>query len=343
MQATDTRSDLPATFEHLYENVTVSKRSRLITIAALLAICIGLLFVPTLGGYYVRIANLILIYILLGLGLNIVVGYAGLLDLGFVAFYAVGAYTYGLLAGPQFGLHFPILVILVIAACLGATTGALLGIPVLRLRGDYLAIVTLGFGEIIRVLMNNLDGITNGPRGLSNLDKLSLFGVQMSSPQSIYWLLLVVVILAMIFVYRLERSILGRAWMAIREDQDAAVGIGIDKTRVKLIAFSSSAAIGAIAGVLFSGSQRFISPESFSLQESIFIVLVVVIGGIGNIVGVVAGAVALIVLPELLREYAEYRMLIFGLLLVVLIIVRPGGIVPAQLTVRSIIRRVTNK
>ena len=308
---------------------------------ALLAIAaVGLAYVSGLPNYYLRIADFVLIYILLGIGLNIVIGYAGLLDLGFVAFYAVGAYTYALLASPQLGLHLPFLVILPIAALCGAIAGILLGIPVLRLRGDYLAIVTLGFGEIIRVLINNADNVTNGPQGLIGLDRPTLFGWSVSTPQDFYWLLLGLVAVIGWVVYRMEKSLLGKAWFAIREDQDAAEGVGIGKTSVKLIAFASSAVIGAIAGVIFSGMQRFVSPESFSLNESVLVVLIIVIGGIGNIVGVVVGALVLIVLPEVLRGYAEYRMLLMGVAMMLLIVLRPRGLVPEYLTPGYLLRRL---
>jgi branched-chain amino acid transport system permease protein len=282
---------------------------------------------PFLPNYYIRVVNSLLIYILLGIGLNIVIGYAGLLDLGFVAFYAVGAYTYALLASNQLGLHVPLLLILPIAAAIGALTGILLGIPVLRLRGDYLAIVTLGFGEIIRILMNNLDWLTNGPKGIPALDKASVLGMPVAKPGQIFWLLVIVCTLAAVAAWRLEKSILGKAWEAIREDQDAAAGVGVNTTNAKLAAFATSATIGSIAGVIFAASQRFVSPESFTLQESILIVLLIVIGGIGNILGIIVGATILLLLPEVLREFAEWRILFLGLLMVVLIIVRPGGIV----------------
>ncbi|WP_119389665.1 branched-chain amino acid ABC transporter permease [Taklimakanibacter lacteus] len=286
---------------------------------------------PFLPNYYIRVANSLLIYILLGIGLNIVVGYAGLLDLGFVAFYAVGAYTYALLASNQLGIHLPLLAILPIAAVIGAATGILLGLPVLRLRGDYLAIVTLGFGEIIRIVINNMDWLTNGPKGIPALDRADMLGISVARPSEIFWLLLVTCILAGLAVWRLQKSILGKAWAAIREDQDAAAGVGVNTTNAKLAAFAISATIGSIAGVIFAASQRFVSPESFSLQESILIVLLIVIGGIGNILGIIAGAAILILLPEVLREFAEWRILFLGLLMVVLIIIRPGGIVPRSL------------
>ncbi len=316
---------------------------RLLSLLILLAAVALIVVTPYLPNYYVRVANGLLIYILLGIGLNIVIGYAGLLDLGFVAFYAVGAYTYALLASPQLGLHLPFLLIVVIAACVGAITGILLGLPVLKLRGDYLAIVTLGFGEIIRILMNNLDWLTGGPKGIARLDKASIAGVDIAKPTEIYWLLIVVVLAVATFVWRMEKSILGKAWAAIREDQDAARGIGINTTNAKLAAFATSATIGSIAGVIFAASQRFVSPDSFALQESVLIVLMIVVGGIGNILGIVVGAAILILLPEVLREFAEWRILFLGLLMIVLIIVRPAGIVPRTFGPEKLIRGLFGK
>ncbi|MDP9587910.1 branched-chain amino acid ABC transporter permease [Shinella sumterensis] len=317
--------------------------SRLVAVLVLAAIVALAAATPFLPNYHIRVVNSLLIYILLGIGLNIVIGYTGLLDLGFVAFYAVGAYTYALLASPQLDLHLPFLLIVGIAAVLGMITGILLGIPVLKLRGDYLAIVTLGFGEIIRIVINNVDWLTGGPKGIARLDKASILGVEIARPVEIYWLLLVTVFLVGLFVWRLERSILGKAWAAIREDQDAARGIGINTTNAKLAAFATSATIGAIAGTIFAASQRFVSPESFTLQESVLIVLMIVIGGIGNILGIVAGAAILILLPEVLREFAEWRILFLGILMVVLIIVRPAGIVPRTFGPEKLIRGLFGK
>ncbi len=316
---------------------------RLVAFLVLAAIAALVVATPFLSNYHIRVVNSLLIYILLGIGLNIVIGYTGLLDLGFVAFYAVGAYTYALLASPQLDLHLPFLFIVGVAAVLGMITGILLGIPVLKLRGDYLAIVTLGFGEIIRIVVNNVDWLTGGPKGIARLDKASIFGVEIARPIEIYWLLLVTVFVVGLFVWRLERSILGKAWAAIREDQDAARGIGINTTNAKLAAFSTSATIGAVAGTIFAASQRFVSPESFTLQESVLIVLMIVIGGIGNILGIVAGAAILILLPELLREFAEWRILFLGILMVVLIIVRPAGIVPRSFGPEKLIRGLFGK
>ena len=316
---------------------------RLVAFLVLAALAALVAATPFLSNYHIRVVNSLLIYILLGIGLNIVIGYTGLLDLGFVAFYAVGAYTYALLASPQLDLHLPFLFIVGVAAVLGMITGILLGIPVLKLRGDYLAIVTLGFGEIIRIVVNNVDWLTGGPKGIARLDKASILGVEIARPIEIYWLLLVTVFVVGLFVWRLERSILGKAWAAIREDQDAARGIGINTTNAKLAAFATSATIGAVAGTIFAASQRFVSPESFTLQESVLIVLMIVIGGIGNILGVVAGAAILILLPELLREFEEWRILFLGILMVVLIIVRPAGIVPRSFGPEKLIRGLFGK
>jgi branched-chain amino acid transport system permease protein len=314
--------------------------TRIAALAVLAAALVAVIVLPTQSGTYVRIADSVLIYIILGLGLNIVVGYAGLLDLGYVAFYAVGAYTYALLASPQFDLHLPFLVILPIAVCIGALAGVLLGIPVLRLRGDYLAIVTLGFGEIVRVLINNLDDVTNGPRGLARLDRIDIAGFTFSTPLHYFWLLLAAALVTVTVVYRLKYSLLGKAWSAVREDQDAARGVGIDTTRAKLVAFAVSASIASAAGVFFAGFQRFVSPESFTLNESVLIVLLIVIGGVGNILGVITGALVLILLPEVLRDFAEYRMLILGLVMAAVIIVRPGGIVPRGFDLDTLVKAV---
>jgi branched-chain amino acid transport system permease protein len=306
----------------------VRTRRRVAGILAIAAVLVLLALVPQAALYYVRLADDVLIYVLLAMGLNLVIGYAGLLDLGFVAFYAVGAYTYALLASPQFGIHLPFLVILPIGALLAACFGILLGIPVLPLRGDYLAIVTLGFGEIIRILLNNMNVVTGGPQGVMMIDTPRLLGFPITSPRGFYWLLMGLCFLVGTLVLRLEESVLGKAWAAIREDQDAARGIGIDTVRVKLAAFAISASIAGVAGVIFASFQRYVSPESFAFNESILIVLIIVIGGVGNILGVITGAVALIVLPELLRGVAQYRMMAFGFTLATLIILRPQGLVP---------------
>ncbi len=318
----------------------VTARERIIGSVLLLAALAACASVAFASGHYARVANSVLIYVMLGVGLNIMIGYVGLLDLGFVGFYAVGAYTCALLASPQLGLHLPFLLILPAAIVLGALAGVLLGIPVLRLRGDYLAIVTLGFGEIIRIILNNLDSLTNGPQGISQIDHASLFGWSPNTPQAFFWLLLGITLLVIYVVYRLEHSILGKAWAAIREDQDAARSIGINTTSVKLWAFAISAAIGSLTGVLFATSQRYVSPDSFSLNESVLIVLMIVIGGVGNVLGVIVGTLILVLLPEVLRGFAEYRMLLLGLFMVVLVILRPQGLVSRRYGIDRLLKSV---
>jgi branched-chain amino acid transport system permease protein len=316
-------------------------QGRVRAIAVVAALLAGLVyFVPGLPTYYVRVIDTVLIYLLLATGLNMVVGYAGLLDLGFVAFYAIGAYSYALLASGQFGIHLPFALILFIGGGLAGIAGVLLGVPVLRLRGDYLAIVTLGFGEIIRLLMNNLVSVTNGPQGISRIDQPFLFGFALRTPRDFFFLLLPLAILGLTLAWRLECSILGLGWAAIREDQDAARGIGINTTLVKLLAFGLSATLGGFAGVIFAGFQRFVDPVSFSFWESLTIVLIIVIGGVGNLVGVVVGAAVMIIVPELLREYSEYRMLLYGCALVAMILVRPGGIVERRYNPAWIIQKL---
>lgn len=294
-----------------------------------------------LPAYPLRILNFVLLYAILGMGLNIVVGYAGLLDLGYIAFYAIGAYTYALLASPQFDLHLPFPLLLVIGAALAGLAGLLLGIPVLRLRGDYLAIVTLGFGEIIRVLMNNLDHITNGPQGIARIDEAILFGWRLSTPVDYLYLLVGLTVLTFLFVWRLQESAFGTALAAVREDQDAARGCGIDTTGVKLVAFATSAMIGGVAGVVFASMQRFVSPESFTFWESLSIVLVVVVGGLGNPFGVILGAGLLVVMPELLRAYADYRQLLYGIALVLIILARPMGLIRREYGPSWLARKLT--
>ena len=335
---------------------------------------LGLLILPIIaqqfGNAWVRIIDIALLYVLLALGLNIVVGYAGLLDLGYVAFYAVGAYMFGLLASShlwdQFpaiaamfpnGLHTPLWIVIPAAALLAGLAGVLLGAPTLRLRGDYLAIVTLGFGEIIRVFLNNLDhpvNITNGPKGIGPIDSMHIFGFEMGKRHELfgldippvvnyYFLFLALVLISVVICYRLERSRIGRAWMAIREDEIAAKAMGINTRNMKLLAFGMGATFGGVAGVMFAGYQSFITPEAFSLQESIMIVAMVVLGGIGHIPGVIVGAVLLAALPEVLRYVAGplqaatdgrldasiLRQLLIATAMIVIMLLRPRGLWPS--------------
>jgi branched-chain amino acid transport system permease protein len=311
-----------------------------------------------LGNSWVRVLDFALLYVMLALGLNIVVGFAGLLDLGYIAFYAVGAYLYALLASPHFGLHWPVWAILPLGALVAGVFGVLLGAPTLRLRGDYLAIVTLGFGEIVRIFMNNLNApvnITNGPQGISQIDPVRIAGVPLSKPLEIlgltlpsvylyYYLFLALTLLVVFVSIRLEDSRIGRAWVAIREDEIAAKACGIDTRNVKLLAFAMGATFGGVAGGLFAGFQEFVSPESFGLMESIMVLCMVVLGGMGHIPGVILGGLLLAILPEALRHGAvpmqqaafgrvlldpeSLRMLLFGLALIAVMLYRPAGLWP---------------
>jgi branched-chain amino acid transport system permease protein len=343
-------------------------------IIAFFLAALGLLILPILlqsfGNAWVRIADMALLYVLLALGLNIVVGYAGLLDLGYVAFFAIGAYMFGLLNSPHLtdsfpaiaalfpnGLHSPMWVTLPLAAGLAGVFGILLGAPTLRLRGDYLAIVTLGFGEIIRVFLNNLDNpvnITNGPKGISQIDPLSFFGLNLGKKITVmgfefasvslyYYLFLAMVIISVVISHRLQLSRIGRAWMAIREDEIAAKAMGINTRNMKLLAFGMGATFGGVSGAMFASFQGFISPESFSLMESVMIVAMVVLGGVGHLPGVILGAVLLSALPEVLRYVAGplqamtggrldasiLRQLLIALAMISVMLTRPRGLWPS--------------
>ena len=348
--------------------MTDNKTSRYFLIG--LALLVLPLILQLFGNAWVRIADVALLYVLLALGLNIVVGYAGLLDLGYVAFFAVGAYMYALLASPHLldtfpalavyfpnGLHMPLWVIVPLGAALAGLFGMLLGAPTLKLRGDYLAIVTLGFGEIIRVFMNNLDhpvNITNGPKGIDMIDSITIFGWSLSKKLNIggfeiasvtlyYYLFLSLVLLSVLISHRLELSRIGRAWMAIREDEIAAKAMGLNTRNLKLLAFGMGATFGGVSGAMFAGFQGFVSPESFSLMESVMIVAMVVLGGLGHLPGVILGAVLLAALPEVLRyvagplqamtdgrlDAAILRQLLIALAMIVVMLLRPRGLWPS--------------
>nr|WP_314546156.1 ABC transporter ATP-binding protein [uncultured Massilia sp.] len=365
------------------------------SMALVLAVMLVFPFVASqFGNSWVRIIDIALLYIMLALGLNIVVGFAGLLDLGYIAFFAVGAYMTGLLASPQFatllesvinfhpelqdaivatfgeevrtnGIHLSVWAIVPLGALVAALFGLLLGAPTLKLRGDYLAIVTLGFGEIIRIFMNSLDGpinVTNGPQGINLIDPIRVFGVSLAgeagsratvfvggygipSVNAYYFLFLLLCIATIFITSRLQHSRLGRAWVAIREDEIAAKAMGINTRNVKLLAFSMGASFGGVAGAMFAALQGFISPESFALEESISVLAMVVLGGIGHIPGVVLGGVLLAALPEVLRhvvapaqqavfgkvliEAEVLRQLLYGLALVLIMLYRPAGLWPS--------------
>ena len=310
----------------------------------LLAIAIVMPFTPFADQKTMDLGVLILTYVMLGWGLNIVVGLAGLLDLGYVAFYAVGAYAYALLA-TQHGLSF--WVVLPLAGMFAATFGVLLGFPVLRLRGDYLAIVTLGFGEIIRLVLLNWTDFTNGPAGIGSIPGPTLFGAVFAETAPaggrtvsellgipfhgihrlifLYYLILVLALVTNLFTQRMRRLPVGRAWEALREDETACKALGINPTNTKLTAFAIGAMFAGFAGSFFAAKQRFISPESFTFIESAIILAIVVLGGMGSQVGVVLAAVLLIGLPEWFRELGNYRMLAFGLAMVLIMVFKPRG------------------
>jgi branched-chain amino acid transport system permease protein len=357
----------------MLEAIARLKRHPAAPAAGLAMVALALLVLPfalaAAGTTWVRITNFAILYALLALGLNIVVGFAGLLDLGYIAFYAVGAYVYALLASPHFGVHWPFWAILPIGAGVAALFGVLIGAPTLKLRGDYLAIVTLGFGEIVRIFLNNLSqpvNITNGPLGIARIDAIrldgidfsktdSLLGLDLSGPIKYYYLLLLLLIAVIFICLRLQNSRIGRAWEAIREDEIAARSMGIDTTRLKLLAFAMGATFGGVAGGMFSAIQGFVSPESFVLVESIMVVSMVVLGGMGNVWGVILGALLLSFVPEFLRFTVEpmqrqlfgrmiiepevIRMLIFGFALVLVMALRPGGLWPSAVRKRELAAR----
>lgn len=303
-------------------------QERKVYVPALIGIGVFTLIFPFIFSFYqVSIMVTALTYVMLGLGLNIVVGLAGLLDLGYVAFYAVGAYSYALL-NVHFGVGF--WMALPIGAGLGALFGIILGYPVLRLRGDYLAIVTLGFGEIIRLILENWNDFSFGPSGIANIPRPGFFGIKLSLNAAtiyIYFIMIALTLFTIFVVNRLQNSRIGRAWIALREDEIASQAMGIDKTRTKLTAFALGATWAGMAGVVFAAKTTFINPASFTIWESIMILCVVVLGGMGSVVGVILGALVLILLPEYLRAVSEYRMLVFGAALVLMMVFRPGGII----------------
>jgi branched-chain amino acid transport system permease protein len=305
-------------------------------IGALLAVaCLYPLFT---GRYAQDVATNVLIYICLGLGLNVVVGLAGMLDLGYIAFYGVGAYTYALL-----NLHYSMSfwVCLPIAAALACIAGCIIGYPTLRMRGDYLAIVTLGFGEIVRIILNNWMTLTNGPNGLLGVKPPSIYIPNFEAGFSfelfyikklhyLYYIALLLAVVTIIAVRRLNYSRIGRAWESIREDETAAELMGVNTFLLKLLAYAMGALFAGLAGAFFCARMRFVSPESFTFLESAMVLSMVVLGGMGSIPGIMLGAAALIVLPEVFREFETYRMLAFGLAMVVMMLFRPAGLIPAK-------------
>lgn len=325
------RSQSLAVLQNILENISHNLKGLSGKVDSRLVIGIlGLILIMLplgLNRYAIDIAIIAGIYIILALGLNIVVGLAGLLALGYIAFYAVGAYTFALLST---WYHLSFWTALPIGGLLAAIFGLLLGAPTLRLRGDYLAIVTLGFGEIIRIVLNNWDKVTGGPNGVMGIGRPEIFGYRFNTPVAFYYLILTMAVFTALVVKRLNESRIGRAWVAIREDEVAAEAMGIDTTKMKLLAFSLGASIAGIAGTFYAAKMSFVSPESFTFLESIIILCMVVIGGIGSIPGVVLGAVVLIVLPESLRQFQDYRMLVFGAAMVIVMVFRPQGLLGGQ-------------
>lgn len=309
------------------------------------AIIVLVLVLPWMVDNYAKdVAINVMIYIALGLGLNIVIGLAGLLDLGYIAFYAVGAYTYALL-NTNFGI--PFWIALPIGCVISAMAGAFIGYPTLKMRGDYLAIVTLGFGEIIRIVLNNWDSVTQGPNGILGISPPGIFlptvsaggfefaHVYLKNLTWLYYLILAIAVITMVAVYRLNHSRVGRAWLAIREDETAAELTGIHTTRMKLFAYVLGAIFAGFAGAFFAAKVRYVNPSSFIFLESALVLSIVVLGGMGSIPGIIVGALAIIVLPEVFRELQLYRMAAFGGAMTLMMVFRPEGLWPAR---RKIIR-----
>ncbi len=283
--------------------------------------------------YVIGVMARICLYSLLALGLNVVVGFAGLLDIGYVAFFGIGSYVYAFLASPHFGIHMPFIPVMAIVTIAAAVSGILIGAPTLRLRGDYLAIVTLGFGEITYICLVNLDrpiNITGGPSGLISIDPPSFFGYVIERNIQYYYLFLTTLAAVLFISIRLRDSRIGWAWQAIREDELAAAAMGVNTTVAKLQAFAIGATFAGFAGGLLASWQRSVFPDNFLFQESINILVMVILGGMGNVYGVILGAAIVVGLPEIFRDLALYRLLAFGFLLMVLMIVRPQGLLPAR-------------
>jgi branched-chain amino acid transport system permease protein len=313
----------------LVQDVVQYEHSRLI--AQGVGVLVLLLAPLVLGQYWNYTLGTVGIYVILGLGLNIVVGMAGLLNLGYAAFFAIGSYTVAILTAPQYGIEWSFWVALPIGIALAGLTGVLLSLPVLRMRGDYLAIVTLGFGEIIRILAKSdaLTEFSGGPRGIRAVGGPALFGISVASGRNFVYLIMLAIVLAIVVTRRLQNSRLGRAWMAMREDEDVAQAMGIYTLKYKVLAFTLGAAFAGLGGVIFASRNKFTGPEDFTLLVSVNVLSLVIIGGMGSIPGIVLGALVLKGLPEVLRQLEDYRILAFGALLVVMMIVRPEGLWPA--------------
>jgi branched-chain amino acid transport system permease protein len=291
-----------------------------------------LLALPHIVGLFLsEVLTIVGLFVLMGLGLNIVVGFAGLLDLGYVAFFAIGAYTMGVLTSPELGFfHLSFWQALPVAIVAAVLFGVILGVPVLKMRGDYLAIVTLGFGEIIRILVLSdfLRPWLGGAQGIAKIPKAMVGPIELSTPQHVYYLLLAGCLVAGVLSWRIKDSRLGRAWMAIREDEDVAQAMGINLVATKLLAFATGAAFSGLSGAIFASKLGSVYPHSFNIMISINILSLIIVGGMGSIPGVLVGAMALVGLPEVLREFAEYRLLVYGAVLVAMMLLRPEGLWP---------------
>jgi branched-chain amino acid transport system permease protein len=313
---------------------------RVLRITSFLLLFIILVALPqVLGIFLSEVLTIVGLYVLLGLGLNIVVGYAGLLDLGYVAFFAIGSYTAAILTSPELGFfHFSFWSALPVAIIMGIISGVLLGIPVLKMRGDYLAIATLGFGEIIRILVLSdfLRPWLGGAQGVGKIPKASIGSIEFGRPQEIYYLILAGCLLVIFISLRLRDSRMGRAWMAMREDEDVAQAMGINLVATKLLAFATGAGFSALSGAIFASKLSSVYPHSFNVMISINIICLIIVGGMGSIPGVIVGSIALVGLPELLREFAEYRLLVYGAALVAMMLLKPEGLWPAEIRRREL-------
>jgi len=313
---------------------------RALRITSLLLLFIILFVLPQILGLFLsEVLTIVGLYVLLGLGLNIVVGFAGLLDLGYVAFFAIGAYTMAILTSPELGFfNLSFWGALPFAIFMGVISGVILGVPVLKMRGDYLAIATLGFGEIIRILVLSdfLRPWLGGAQGVGKIPKASIGGFEFAGPPQIYYLILAGCFLVAFISLRLRDSSLGRAWMAVREDEDVAQAMGINLVATKLLAFATGAAFSALSGAIFASKLSSVYPHSFNVMISINVVCIIIVGGMGSIPGVIVGSIALVGLPELLREFAEYRLLVYGAALVIMMLVKPEGLWPEAVRRREL-------
>jgi branched-chain amino acid transport system permease protein len=324
-----------------------SERHRAVTLVAAAVVAIAFPFTQDGEAFWIRIAASVGVFATAAIGLNVVVGLAGLLDLGYIAFFGVGAYTAAIFSGAPnapTSLKVPFLLMIVVGACVAALFGLIIGAPTLRLRGDYLAIVTLAFGEIFTITVNNLDGsagpdITNGPNGIPQIpqlevagnnfgDKISLFGFDLPAVTNYYWAELVLLAIVILAFTRLNSSRIGRAWVAIREDETAAEAMGINTTRMKLLAFAIGAFLAGAAGTLNSHLGTTVTPNSYTFEESVLLLAAIVLGGMATIPGTLLGSTFLFVLPNRLRFFQEFRLLLFGLALIIMMRFRPEGIIP---------------